>query len=304
MAVASPPKESKPVLAITWMLVTGLLFVGVTAVVKHVGSDIPAPQAAFLRYALGLIFLIPMIRPMMRVGLDRGAMGLFTLRGVAHSFGVMLWFYAMTQIPIAEVVSIGYITPVNVTIAAAIFLNEKLAARRILAVLVALLGAIVILRPGIREVSGGHLAMLTNSLLFACSYLIAKIMADRMSAAVVVGWLSIMGTLVLAPFAYAVWVPPSWEDIAWLFLVAALATGGHYTMTLALAAAPIAVTQPVTFLQLIWATMLGALVFSEPVDIWVMLGGFLIVGSVCFIAWREFVLKRRAVTPPVVAAKM
>ena len=286
------------------MLLTGALFVAVTAIVKHVGSDIPAPEAAFLRYALGLVFLLPMIRPMLRVGMDRSAMKLFGLRGVAHAIGVMLWFYAMTQIPIAEVTAMGYITPVNVTIAAAIFLGERLAVRRIAAIGFALLGALIILRPGIREVSGGHLAMLANGVLFATSYLIAKIMADRVPASVVVGWLSIIVTLVLAPFAIAVWVWPSAEDVAWLFLVAALATTGHYTMTLALRAAPIAVTQPVTFLQLVWATLLGALVFAEAVDAWVIFGGALIMGSVSFITWREAVLKRRAVTPVVNETKV
>ena len=286
------------------MLLTGALFVAVTAIVKHVGSDIPAPEAAFLRYALGLVFLLPMIRTMLRVGMDRSAMKLFGLRGVAHAIGVMLWFYAMTQIPIAEVTAMGYITPVNVTIAAAIFLGERLAVRRIAAIGFALLGALIILRPGIREVSGGHLAMLANGVLFATSYLVAKIMADRVPASVVVGWLSIIVTIVLAPFAFAVWVWPSWEEIAWLFLVAALATTGHYTMTLALRAAPIAVTQPVTFLQLVWATLLGALVFAEAVDGWVIFGGALIMGSVSFITWREAMLKRRAVTPVVNETKM
>ena len=154
---AYPSSSARPVAAVLWMLLTGALFVAVTAVVKHVGSDIPAPEAAFLRYALGLVFLLPMIRPMLRVGMDRSAMKLFGVRGAAHAIGVMLWFYAMTQIPIAEVTAMGYITPVNVTIAAAIFLGEKLAVRRIAAIGFALLGALIILRPGIREVSGGHL---------------------------------------------------------------------------------------------------------------------------------------------------
>ncbi|KMW58159.1 Arginine/ornithine antiporter ArcD [Candidatus Rhodobacter oscarellae] len=286
------------------MLVTGVLFVAVTAVVKHVGSELPAPEAAFLRYLLGLVFLLPMIRPMLRAGLDRSAMRFFAVRGVAHALGVMLWFYAMTQIAIAEVTSMGYLTPVMVTIGAALFLGERMALRRILAVLCALLGAFIVLRPGFREISSGHLAMLANGVFFSTSYLIAKIMADRVPAAVVVGWLSIIVTLALAPFAYAVWVWPTGEQIAWMFLVAALATAGHYTMTLALGAAPIAVTQPVTFLQLVWATALGALVFSEPVDGWVILGGTVIIASVSFIAWREAMLKRRAVTPPVVATKV
>ncbi len=294
----------RPAAGIAWMLLTGAQFVAVTAIVKHVGSDIPAAEAAFLRYALGLVFILPMLRPMLRAGMDRSALVLFGWRGAAHAMGVMLWFFAMTQIPLAEVTSMGYLSPVLVTIGAALFLGERLALRRIVAVCAALLGALVILRPGAREVSPGHLAMLANAGLFAMSYLIAKIMADRVPAAVVVGWLSVFVTLALAPFAIAVWVWPTWSEVGWLFLVAAFATGGHFTMTLAFRAAPIAVTQPVTFLQLVWATLLGALVFAEPVDAWVVLGGALIIGSISFMAWREAVLRRRAVTPPPVATKV
>jgi drug/metabolite transporter (DMT)-like permease len=68
-------------------------------------------------------------------------------------------------------------------------------------------------------------------------------------------------------------------------------------MTLALQAAPVAVTQPVTFLQLIWATLLGALAFHERIDIWVIAGGTLILAAVSFITWREAVLSRGG-TPP------
>ena len=94
-------------------------------------------------------------------------------------------------------------------------------------------------------------------------------------------------TLVLAPFAAAVWVRPAAGDVALLLLVAAFATGGHYAMTRAFRLAPMAVTQPVTFLQLVWANLVGALVFAEPVDIWVVAGGGVILAAVSFIAWRE-----------------
>jgi drug/metabolite transporter (DMT)-like permease len=75
-------------------------------------------------------------------------------------------------------------------------------------------------------------------------------------------------------------------------------------MTLAFVAAPLTVTQPVTFLQLVWATALGALVFGEPVDGWVVLGGALIIGAISFMTWREAVLKRRLRTPVVPATKL
>jgi drug/metabolite transporter (DMT)-like permease len=197
----------------------------------------------------------------------------------------------------------NYLAPVYVTIGAALFLGEKLAARRIAAIGVALLGAAIILRPGFREVSPGHLAMLLAAVVFGGSYLLAKIAADQVKPGVVVGMLSIWVTAVLAPFALAVWVTPTPTELALLFCVAFFATAGHYTMTLAFAAAPVTVTQPVTFLQLVWATALGALVFGEGIDVWVVLGGGLILASITFITWREAVLKHRTITPPTPATK-
>jgi len=294
----------RPVAGILWMLVTGLMFVAVTAIVKFVGSEVPAAEAAFLRYLFGLVFLLPIAPRMIRVGLNRNSLMLFGLRGAVHSLGVILWFFAMAQIPIAEVTAMGYLSPIFVSIGAAVFLSERLAARRIGAIIIAFAGALVILRPGVREVSPGHLAMLANAVLFGTSYLVARVMAVRVPPTVVVGWLSVLVTLGLAPFAWAVWVWPDARVAGWLFLVAGFATAGHLTMTFALRAAPVAVTQPATFLQLVWATALGALVFAEPVDIWVILGGGLILGSVSFIIWREAVLKRRITTPPAVATKV
>lgn len=286
------------------MLVTGLMFVGVAATVKVIDGRVPAAQAAFLRYILGLIFLIPMIRPMLAAKLTRSDWWLFSLRGFAHSLGVILWFFAMSRITIAEVSAMNYLAPVYVTIGAALFLGERLALRRIAAIAVALVGMLVILRPGFRELELGHLSMVLTAVLFAVSYLVAKHMSGRVNPAVVVGVLSITVPIGLAPFAVAVWVTPGTVDLAWLFLVACLATAGHYTMTLAFAAAPVTVTQPATFLQLVWAVAMGAVFFAEPVDIWVIAGGVLILSAVCFITWREATLKRQLdkERPPVPAA--
>lgn len=292
-----------PLAGVFWMLVTGACFVAVTAIVKHIGSSVPAAEAAFLRYALGLVFLLPMLRAF-RAPFSKRGLTLFGLRGAVHTLGVALWFYAMTKLPLAEVTAMNYLSPVYVTIGAALFLGETLALRRILAVGAALCGALIILRPGFREISPGHIAMLGTALFFAASYLIAKRMTAEASPAVVVGMLSITVTIGLAPFAWAVWITPTLMQVGWLFLVACFATAGHFTMTMAFRAAPVTVTQPVTFLQLVWAVLLGALVFDEPVDGWVVLGGAVIMASVSFITWREHMLKRRAVTPVHLATKV
>ncbi|WP_245191003.1 DMT family transporter [Jannaschia formosa] len=294
--------EPRPLIGILWMIATGACFIAVTAVVKHSAQDLPAAQAAFLRYLLGLVFLIPAIGAIRTARIDRRDLGLFGLRGVCHSLGVALWFYAMTQIPIAEVTAMNYLNPVYVTLGAALLLGERLAARRLAAVFAALVGVVVILRPGFREIETGHLAMLGTALLFAGSYLCAKPLSDRHPAALVVAVLSLTVTLGLAPMAWAVWTPPALADLGWMFLVACFATTGHYTMTRAFAAAPIAVTQPVTFLQMVWAVLLGWALFDEPPDAFVILGAGIIIASVSFIAWREARL-RRITTPPHVATK-
>jgi drug/metabolite transporter (DMT)-like permease len=297
MSAQSDMTEARPVWGVIWMLATGLTFVAVTAIVKHIGGGVPAAEAAFLRYILGLVFLLPMIRSLLNAHLDKRDLMYFGARGLAHGLGVILWFFAMTKITIAEVTAMNYLSPVYVTIGAALFLGERLALRRIMAIGAALLGAMIILRPGFRELNLGHYTMLGTAILFATSYLLAKRMADRVSPTVVVAMLSITVPVVLAPFAFAVWVTPTLEQLLWLFLVAVFATIGHFTMTLAFRAAPMTVTQPVTFLQLVWATTLGAVVFGEPVDGWVVMGGLIILASVSFITWREARLKRRAITP-------
>lgn len=297
-------KAHAPLKGVLWMVVTGILFVFVTALVKLNGTRIPAVQSAFLRYALGLVLLFPMWQNFRQTRFDRPMMVAFTIRGVTHSLGVALWFFAMARIPIADVTAMNYMTPVYVTLGAALFLGETLALRRVLAVMAALIGAMIILRPGFREVSTGHLAMIVTALFFACSYLLAKHLSARVNAATVVVMLSLFVPVGLAPWAFAVWVPPTLNEVVILFAVACFATAGHYTMTLAFAAAPVTVTQPVTFLQLIWAVSLGIVFFGEPFDPWVVAGGALILASVSFMSWRESVSKKRALTPPVHAPKV
>ncbi|HHX91506.1 MAG TPA: DMT family transporter, partial [Paracoccus sp.] len=202
------------------MLLAGLCFAGMTATVKSMGDAIPAPQSAFLRYLLGLVFLLPVLPALRRMRLAPRDWGLFGLRGVAHAFGVMLWFFAMTRIPLAEVTAMGYMTPVFVALGAALFLGERLRLRRLVAIAAAIVGAMIILRPGLREVSPGHLAMLLNAVFFSTSYLIAKRMTGIVPPSVVVAMMSIFVTLALVPFAYAVWVPVSWQEVAWLGVVA------------------------------------------------------------------------------------
>lgn len=216
---------------IGWMLLTGFCFVGVTGIVRYLGSDMPAIEAAFIRYAAGTVMIAPMLVRTCRAGMSRDTARLFALRGLVHGGGVMLWFYAMARIPIAEVTAIGYSSPIYVTILAALFLGERMHLRRIAAVMAAFVGVLLILRPGISEISNGHLAQLGAAPLFAVSYILAKQLSGRADPSAIVAMLSIGCTIVLLPGAIAQWRQPTWEEIGWLTLTAAVATTGHYTMT-------------------------------------------------------------------------
>ena len=278
---------SNPVRGVLWMLAAGLSFVGVNGIVRYLGTDLPAAQSAFLRFGFGVMFLLPAMQPVLRSGFGAGLLRLYGWRGVVHSIAVILWFYAMARIPLAEVTAIGYLNPVLVTLGAALFFGEKLTRVRLLAFVVAALGAMIILRPGLRDVSSGHLAQLAAAVFFAGSYLVGKELSTRASAAAVVAMLSLTVTIGLLPIAIWVWVPVTIAQLGWLALVAAFATMGHYFMTQAFQAAPMAVTQPVTFLQLLWATLLGTLVFGESLDAYVLIGGAVIIAAISFVTLRE-----------------
>ncbi len=282
-----PAAKRQYFLGIWWMLLTGLLFVGVTGVVRHLGTDMNPMQAAFIRYAFGVVLIAPVLLRLYASGNRPSRLGLHLLRGVAHGAAVMLWFFAMARIPIAQVTAIGFTTPIFTTIGAAIYLGEVLHARRITAVVVSFLGTLIILRPGGVDIELGALAQLAAAPLFACSFLIAKKLTETESSATIVAYMSVFVTIALLPPALLVWRTPTLTELAWLFVTAILATAGHYTFTRAMQAVELTVLQPFSFLQLVWATLLGYYLFAEVPDVWTLTGGAIIIASVTYIAHRE-----------------
>ena len=291
--------EAKPLISIIFMILSTICFVAVTVVVKFNGPVVPAAEAAFLRYIAGLVIIAPFLWSSFRMGSKKDLSPAFSsfeifsnwkwffFRGIAHGLGVILWFYSMARLPIAEVTAIGYTTPIFVSIGAAIFLGETLAFRRIFAILIAFFGMLVILRPGFEVLSLGRISQLVAALFFSISYLLTKKLTYNSSPFMIVAMLTVYVTIALAPFALYDWVTPTLNFVLWMGVVAFFASVGHYFMTKALQLAPIAVSQPVTFLQLIWATLIGYYFFGEGIDIFVLLGGFIIFSSVVFISYRE-----------------
>lgn len=276
------------------MVLTGLMFVAVTGIVRYLGSDLPSVEAAFIRYLFGLMFFVPFLLRLKLHALRGRVLGLYAFRGLFHGGAVALWFFAMARIPIAEVTAIGYTAPIFTTIGAALFLGERLHMRRVMAIVAGFCGALLILRPGFQVIEVGSLAQLAAAPLFAGSFLLAKRLTDTESPAAIVAMLSVFCTLVLLPPALMEWRTPTQTELFWLFLTAVFATGGHYTLTRAFEAAPITVTQPVSFLQLVWASLLGVALFGEALDPWILAGGAIIIAAATYISHREALAVRRA----------
>ena len=105
--------------------------------------------------------------------------------------------------------------------------------------------------------------------------------------------LSIFTTIFLIPTAIYSWEPLSLKAILILTFTALIATLGHITMTKAIKAAPMVVTQPILFLQLVWASIVGLFIFSEKFDPFVILGGTIIMICVCYVSYREHKLGKK-----------
>lgn len=286
------PVASDNLRGMGWMVLSGMCFTGVMASVRHVGPDLPSAVSATVRYAMGIVFLAPLL---MRAGFrfpTGKLLFLHIVRGTFHGLGVLLWFYAMARIPMAEVTAIGYTTPIFMTIGAVLMFGEQIQLRRIGAVIAGLAGVYLILRPGFETLSSGQLAQLASTPLFAIAMLMVKRLTQVDRPAMIIIMLNFVCLAVLAPVAAANWQTPSAMQVAWLAAATVGATAGHYCLTRSYGIADITVVQPVTFLQLVWTSAFGFLLFAETPSVWVFAGGGLILAASTYIAHRERKLAR------------
>ena len=186
---------------IFWIIVSGLCFVLMSAIVRHLGSDMSPFQAAFVRYVIGGMIILPIVLRLKFAELRRARWGLHLGRAAIHVVGVFGWFYAVANVPIAEVTALLFTAPIFTTIGAALFLGERLHAHRIAAALAGLAGAMIILRPGIEIIQLGSVAMLIAAPSFAASALVAKRLTERESTLVVMAVLTLLVTLMMVPAA-------------------------------------------------------------------------------------------------------
>ena len=270
-----------------WVALAGALFVVFTGLVRYVGNELHPIQAAFTRYLFGLLFLLPLVLRRRAALFRTRHLRLHGFRGLIHAIAVMLWFFAASRLPIAEVTALSFISPIFVVIGAVMFLQERLTRPRIIAVALGLVGVLIILRPGLAVVQWGALAMLVAAPLFAASKVLTKFLVRDDSSGTLVMYLSIFATLTMLAPALWVWQTPSQSDLVFLAGTAVFATTSHLCMARGLGLVDVTVSQPIDFLQLVWSTMIGLVFFSESPVIWVWIGAGVVVFSATYMTRLE-----------------
>jgi drug/metabolite transporter (DMT)-like permease len=204
---------------------------------------------------------------------------------------MMLWFAALPMVTLAELTAIGFSGPLFICLGAVLFLGERMTGARWAAVAVGFAGVLLVLKPwaggGFAGVSTGMLLMLASAPVFAGSFLVAKVLTRRDRSDVVVLWQHLWVSVLLAGFALAYWTQPTPAQWGLLAACGFLGAGGHYCMVRAFRVADISAVQSVKFLELVWAAILGWIVFGTAPAGATVAGGLVILASTLLLARHE-----------------
>lgn len=274
--------------AMAWAISAGLIFSVLNALMRAMTQTIDPFQTQFLRYFFGLAVMLPLVwRSGMAAFRPKGLSGQLW-RGAVHTAGLLFWFAALPHLPLADSTAIGFTTPIFIMIGAALVLREPVVKERWIAALVGFAGVLIVVYPQLSGTGGvWSLAMLAAAPLFAASFLITKALTRRDSSEVIVVWQSITVSLFTLPFAWFGWQPLSAGQWALFVLCGVMGSAGHWCLTNAYRLADISATQGTRFLDLVWAALLGMLVFGDRPSASTLAGGVVIFGATVWIARRE-----------------
>jgi drug/metabolite transporter (DMT)-like permease len=235
-------------------------------------------QLMELRSILGFVMLYPLIRR------NGGFAAMKTARPLQHigrnlvHYGAQLgWFFALTLIPIGQVVAIEFTMPIWTAILAASFLSERMTSWKIAAIVLGLVGVIVIVRPATGEINQGQLIALGAAVGFGVSMALVKSLTRTESALAVLFWMLVVQSVAgFLPTLY-VWAWPPTYVWGWVAVISVCGTFAHYCLASAMRYADATVVVPMDFLRVPLTATAGWLLYSERLDGWTVLGAALIL---------------------------
>ncbi len=237
-------------------------------------------QIMEVRSVLGFFMLYPLIRlnggfAAMKTSLPLRHIG----RNLAHYAGQLCWFFALTLIPLGQVVSIEFTMPIWTAILAASFLGERMTVWKISAIALGLVGVIVIVRPATGEINPGQLIALAAAVGFAISIAMTKSLTRTESTLTIIFWMLVIQSAAGLFPALSVWIWPSAYAWGWIVVIAFCGTFSHYCMARAMLHADATMVLPMDFLRVPLTATAGWLIYSEPLDRFTVLGAALILAG-------------------------
>ncbi len=212
------------------------------------------------------------------------------VRNITHFTGQNLWFYALSLVPMAQVVALEFTSPIWLILLAPVFLGEKLTPIRLLAVALAFIGVICVVHPDVTALNIGTFAAASCAIFFALTIVATKRLTTTEDIITIMFWLTLMQLgfgLILTLWDGQI-EPLHWEFIPYLVIIGLSGLAAHYCLSTALSLAPAAEVVPFDFARLPLIACLGAIFYGESVDFWLFVGGFFILlGNYINIAYSQ-----------------
>lgn len=270
-----------------------LLFASVDAASKKLGQDYPVIQILWVRFLpLALISAWLAVRQHPR-GLRSARVWLQTLRSLLFVVEVGIFILAISILPLADAHAVLAVAPLIVTALSMPLLGEQVGIRRWTAVVVAFLGVLIILRPGFGVLDPVALLPLVAAFLWGLYQVLTRLVTRTDPPMTTLFYTVIIGAIGLTVLVPFVWRTPDALGWSLLTFAAAAGAGGHYLLIMALQLTPAVVLQPLWYLVLVWATLVGFVVFGDLPDWATVLGATIVVASGLYVVARERRLARR-----------
>jgi drug/metabolite transporter (DMT)-like permease len=280
LATAGDPRRIA--LAAVWMLGAIVSFTSMAVAGRAVAHDLDTFEIMLYRSLIGVLVVLVLGLATGRARAFRTRrLWLHGLRNVSHFAGQNLWFFAITAAPLTQVFALEFTTPIWAMLFAPLVLGERLTALRIVCALVGFVGVLIVTRPDLAAPGIGLMAAAGAALGFAGSALFTRLLTRTEPILTILFWLTAMqavfGLLCAGLDGDIAWPSAaSWPGVA---VIAAAGLIAHGCLTKALSMAPAAVIMPVDFARLPIIGVVGMLLYGEPLDLWVFLGGAVIFAA-------------------------
>jgi drug/metabolite transporter (DMT)-like permease len=286
--------SSNSLIGIALALLSAFLLTINGAIGKQLGQELHPFFITFIRAFIMVLFMLPWIFRKGIGGIRTTRPGLQFINGVFFTLALFGWFWALPRLPLDLITAAGFTAQTFAVLGAIIFLGEKSERWRWGALVVGIIGALIIVRPGVDGVSPGVLAIIFSALCFAVAKILVKVITRTDPPDSVVFWQAFWVAVVAFPVALFFWETPNLEQSIWIAAISIVTIMNHLAITWAIKLADIGVIEPISFTRLIWAAIVGYFLFGDIPNVFTLIGGAIVLASVVYIARRERQERRSA----------